>query len=61
MLRNHFCLRRMRDKYEAEIAELERSERLSSQKYNETKVHWMIFNSRLIYDIHTADRFYSSF
>jgi 5-azacytidine-induced protein 1 len=30
--------RRMRDKYEAEISELERSERQTMEKYNQTKV-----------------------
>ena len=30
--------RRLRDKYEAEISELERSERLTTEKYNQTKV-----------------------
>ena len=30
--------RRFRDKYEAEISELERSERLTTEKYNQTKV-----------------------
>ena len=32
------CFRRIRDKYEGEISELERTERLTTQKYNETKV-----------------------
>ena len=33
-----FCFRRIRDKYESEISELERSERQINEKYNETKV-----------------------
>ena len=30
--------RRIRDKYEAEMSELERSERQTMEKYNQTKV-----------------------
>ena len=31
------CFRRIRDKYESEMTELERSERLVTEKYNHTK------------------------
>lgn len=40
---SHF--RRIRDKYEAEVEELERSERQTMERYNQTKVSESLFNS----------------
>lgn len=44
--------RRIRDKYEAEMAELERSERMALEKFNEMKVSW-IFVVLLLSNVHT--------
>ena len=41
--------RRIRDKYEAEISELERSEKITKDKYNQNKVSVGLVLLRLVY------------